>query len=117
MQIFSGIVQKGSTIASELGYPTANIPYEGDGASGVYAAKVKVGEEEYEAMVFADHVRHVLEAHVLDFSADLYGWKISIELLEKIRDRKKFKDNLVPQALIDADMARVRAYFKNAQRT
>lgn len=111
MMKFTGIVQKGSAIAKELGYPTANIPYEGSAASGVYAARVKVGEEEYEAMVFADYVRHVLEAHVLDFSADLYGWNISIELLGKIRDRKKFKDNMVPKELIEKDVTAVRAYF------
>ena len=111
MAKFTGIVQKGSAVAKELGYPTANIPYEDAIISGVYAARVKVGEEEYEAMVFADYVRHVLEAHLLDFSADLYGWNITIELLEKIRERKKFKDNMVPKELIEKDVAAVRAYF------
>ena len=112
MAKFTGIVQRGSALAKELGYPTANIPYEDTSISGVYAASVKVGEEEYEAMVFADYVRRVLEAHLLDFSADLYGWKITVELLEKIRDRKKFKDNIVPKELLEKDLAAVRAYFK-----
>jgi riboflavin kinase/FMN adenylyltransferase len=112
MDSYTGKVQKGTKIAARLGFPTINIPLHDSDASGVYAAKVKVGEEEYEAVAFADQVRNILEAHLLDFSADLYGWNVTIELLKKIRDRKKFKDNIVPKKLLEKDIAAVRTYFR-----
>ena len=110
---YSGIVQKGKQLGESLGFPTINIPLTDTEVSGVYAARVKVGEEEYDAVVFADQVRHLLEAHLLDFSADLYGWNVKIELLKKIRDRKKFSDNAAMRALIADDIAKVRVVLAN----
>ena len=110
---FSGIVQKGARRGTELGFPTINIPLEDVGVSGIYAAKVKVGEEEYEAAVFADAKRKVLEAYILDFSEDLYGWKVTIELLKKLRDAKNFSSEEELKKAIAHDIAVVRAFFKS----
>jgi len=109
--IHSGIVQKGDQRGEELGFRTANIPLADIQPSGVYAAKVKVGEEEFEAVVFADQVRHVLEAHILDFTADIYGWNVKVDLLKKIRDRKKFADDAALKRAIAQDITAVRQYF------
>lgn len=109
---YSGIVQKGEQIGTSLGFRTVNIPLRDAEVSGVYAARVKVGEEEYDAVAFADQVRHLLEAHLLDFDADLYGWNVKIELFKKIRDRKKFTDKSAMRAMIADDIVKVRAYFK-----
>ncbi len=111
MQTYIGIVQKGSRSAAALGYPTINIPLPDDGASGVYAALVKVGEEEYEAAAYVDRNKKVLEAHIFDFSKDLYGWSVRIQLLEKIREHRKFKSAKEQQETIDADIRAARAYF------
>ena len=108
---YSGIVQKGHQLGEEFGFPTVNISLADTEVSGVYAAKVKIGEEEYEAVAFADQVRKVLEAHILDFSADIYGWNVKIELLKKIRDRKKFSDTGELRKTITEDIVKVRAYF------
>jgi len=111
MGTYSGIVQKGKQEGEGLGFRTINIPLADAEPSGVYAAKVKVGEEEYEAVAFADQVRHVLEAHVIDFTADLYGWNVKIELLKKIRERKKFTDAAALKSAIAKDIEDVRQYF------
>lgn len=108
---YEGIVQKASERARALGYPTVNIVLSDEKVSGVYVARVKVGEEEYEAVVFADTVRKVLEAHLFDFSADLYGWNIRIELLKKIRGRKHFADDAAAHRAIAEDVRVVRQYF------
>jgi len=110
-EIFSGIVQKGAQRGTGLGFPTVNIPLHDDSISGIYAARVKVGEEEYEAAAYADQKRKLLEAHILDFSADLYGWNIRIELLKKMREQKKFSDDAKLREAIAEDIAAVRAYF------
>ena len=113
---YSGIVQKGAQRGMALGFPTVNIPLDDTSVSGIYAATVKVGEEEYEAAAYADQKRKLLEAHLLDFSADLYGWNIKIELLKKIRENKKFKDDASLRTAIVKDLIAVQAYFRNRER-
>ena len=79
--------------------------------SGIYVALVTVEGKTYQAAAFADHERSILEAHILDFSDDLYGKGITIELLEKIRDNKKFENDDTLRATIAEDVAKIRAYF------
>ncbi len=112
METHAGIVQQGSHRAEALGYPTINIPLTDEGVSGVYAALVKVGEEEYEAAAYADQKKKVLEAHILDFSKDLYGWNVKVRLMKKVREYKKFKSDTDQQESIDRDITAVRTYFK-----
>jgi len=111
MKVYTGIVEAGSKRAAALGYPTINIPLADTDVSGVFVALVKVGEEKYEAAAFADQRRKLLEAHLLDFAKDLYGWNVKIELLKKIRENKKFTDDETLRAAIAGDVAAVRAYF------
>ena len=111
MATYTGIVQKGHQEGDVLGFRTINIPLSDAEPSGVYAAKVKIGEEEYEAVAFADQVRHLLEAHIIDFTADLYGWNVKIELLKKMRDRKKFANRQALKEAIAQDIVHVRQYF------
>ena len=113
MSTYTGIVQKGAKRGKELGFPTANIALDDASVSGIYAAKVKVGDTEYKAAAFADQERKILEAHLLDFAGDLYGQSITIELLKKIRESALFTDDAVLRAAIAADIAKVREYFKN----
>ena len=50
----------------------------------------------------------LLEAHLFDFSGDLYGKKIQVEFVEKLRDEEKFEslDAMVQQIHRDAAQAR-----------
>ena len=109
---FSGKVQKGQKRGEALGYPTINIALDDGSVTGIYAALVKVGEEEYEAAAFADPKRKILEAHIYDFTEDLYGWKVTIKLLKKIRENKKFTDDTSLKNAIAGDINAVRAFFK-----
>ena len=110
-QRYTGIVQENSRRGTELGFPTINIPLGDDSLSGIYAAKVKVGEEKYWAAAYADQKRNVLEAHLLDLNKDLYGWNVTIELFEKIRETRQFKNDAELQKAIAEDIVAVRAYF------
>ena len=69
--------------------------------------------KECPAAAFADRERGILEAHILDFSDDLYGKAITIELLKKIRDNKTFKNDTGLRATIADDVVKIRAYFSN----
>ncbi|MEY4747261.1 MAG: hypothetical protein RLZZ416_310 [Candidatus Parcubacteria bacterium] len=112
---FSGVVKKGAGRGKELGYPTINIVLKDSAVSGIYAALVKVGDEKYPAAAYADPKREILEAHILDFDEDLYGWNVAIELLEKQRESKRFSDDAALRRQIAADIAAVRAYFEKAR--
>lgn len=112
MTIFKGVVQKGARRGAELGFPTANVPLADDSLSGVYAARVSVGGgAPLEAAVFADRERMILEAHILDFSGDLYGQAITIELFKKIREDKEFENDDALREAIAEDIRAVRAHF------
>ena len=98
MQIIEGVVVGGNRLGRKLGFPTANIALSDDFAveNGVYASKVVVDGEEYSAMTnigvrpSVDGSKRLLETHLFGFTGLLYGLKLRVELLEKIRDEKKF---------------------------
>ena len=108
---YSGIVQEGEKRGRALGYPTANIPLEANSVSGVYAATVTFRGKEYPSAVFADQKRKILEAHLLDFSDDMYGEVISVELGEKIRENRSFKDDMALREAIARDIQAIRKQF------
>ncbi len=112
MNIYTGIVQQGEKRASGLGFPTINISLEDTEVSGIYAAHVKIGGEEYAAAAFADPKRKLLEAYMLDFPPrELYGEEVTIELFEKIRGSEMFENDTKLRAAIAADIENVRKYF------
>lgn len=109
---YKGTVQKGRKRGTALGFPTINIPLEGEEVSGVYVANVRVGGEEFKAAAFADTTRHLLEAHLIDASPDLYGKEVTIELLKKIREHQSFPNDEVLRAAIADDVQKTRQFFE-----
>lgn len=108
---YEGVVQKGKRLASRLGFPTANIFFErGDRLSGIFAAKVFVEGKAYQAAAYVNKRRHMLEAHLFDFSGDLYGKHIEIELLKKMREDSLLVGSALRVA-IEGDIAKIREYF------
>ena len=55
-----------------------------------------------------DGIEPLLEAHLFDFDGDLYGKRIEVEFVAKLRDEERFPDlaSLVKQMRIDATRAR-----------
>ena len=95
-----------------LGYPTANIKAENI-EPGIYVARVRLDGAELSAVGFVDGSREVLEAHILDFSADIYGKQIDIELIKKIRGSKSFPNGAELKKAIAKDVRDVRIFFKD----
>jgi riboflavin kinase/FMN adenylyltransferase len=108
-----GPVNLGDQRGVELGFPTANISVPDDRlipGDGIYAAWAVVGEQEHQAAVnigtrptFAGADRRV-EAHLLDWSGDLYGQSIAIRFIARIRAETKFESAEALAAQIAADV-------------
>lgn len=109
----SGSVVRGAERGRTIGFPTANV--EGVRTvlprDGVYAGRAQVGAEWYAAGVnvglaptFADQERK-LEVHLIDFSGDLYGSRILVEFVERLRDTVRFEGVEELKAQLRQDIA------------
>lgn len=112
-----GRVVRGRQLGRELGFPTANLRFGGKAPalSGVYATWVHGVGDTPRASVSSlgtrptvAGVEPLLEAHLFDFAGDLYGRRIEVEFVAKLRDELKFPDlaSLTNQMHRDADQAR-----------
>ncbi|SMH28298.1 Riboflavin kinase [Rathayibacter oskolensis] len=126
--VVSGVVVPGDQRGRLLGFPTANLPLDdGDGrhggiTDGVYAgtvidetdgsshlAAVSVGRR---ASFYGRDGERLLEAHLLDFSGDLYGHAIRVELHVKLRPQRRYRgaEALVEQ--LQRDVAATRTWSR-----
>ncbi len=115
MLFYTGVIERGTSRATGLGFPTINISIaaESDAASGIYAARVFVEGAFYNAAAYANRRKRLLEAHLFNFSGDLYGREASIQLCEKMREDEFFEDEEKLVAAIIGDIERIRKYFEN----
>ena len=112
----SGKVVHGAKRGRELGYPTANVHmrHERPALSGVYAVKLDGLPSVANLGVRPTIVgvpKLLLEVHVLDFSADIYGRHVQVEFLHKIRDEMKFDSLDALKNQIAKDVAVARIFF------
>ena len=94
--IFSGTVIHGKKLGRTIGFPTANIKIKGDKLlpyAGVYAVRINLDQVEYYGMLNIDLNTFNPEVHIFDFSNDIYGKEIRIEIISFIREGKKM-DNI-----------------------
>jgi riboflavin kinase/FMN adenylyltransferase len=113
----SGSVTPGDGRGRQLGYPTANIVPDDSmkllPPDGVYAARAFVPEH-YAAVINLgvrptfNGKHRMLEAHLLDFNGDLYGRRISLELVDRLRGERRFRNSeaLISQIHRDGQRAR-----------
>ena len=115
-----GVVADGDQRGRELGFPTANVAVSSEiqlPADGIYAgwyqrpdgsrhpAAVSLGRR---PTFYEDADQSLLEAHLLDFSDDLYGEPARVEFVARLRGEERFEsvDDLVAQMERDCGDAR-----------
>ncbi|MCX8134525.1 MAG: bifunctional riboflavin kinase/FAD synthetase [Roseococcus sp.] len=114
-----GPVTQGDARGRTIGFPTANIPLGRhlEPARGVYAVRARLPEGRLVPGVAnigrrptlgGDPVSRV-EAHLFDFSGDLYGQELEVRLLHFLREERRFGDVAALSAQIAADAAAARA--------
>jgi riboflavin kinase/FMN adenylyltransferase len=110
-------VMRGRQLGRTLGFPTANLRFGGKTPplSGIFATRVHgVGAQPWPSVSSfgtrptVDGVEPLLEAHLFDFDGDLYGRRIEVEFVAKLREEEKFDTlpTLVEQMQRDAAQAR-----------
>jgi len=108
-----GVVVAGDQRGGTLGYPTANLAVDSQLVCprfGIYAgealghrAAVSIGTNPH----YGGRERRV-EPHLLDYSGDLYGRRLVVELWERLRDEAVFEseDALIAQIGLDVEATR-----------
>jgi len=123
-----GKVIRGLGLGRDLGYPTANMKLEAvpSPVAGVFAVQARIqGEGSWLNAVASLGRRPVVggkeflvEVHLFDFSADLYGLQLEVRFVEKIRAEEDFEsmDDLIVQMKKDEARARdILTRFKQAK--
>lgn len=105
-------VVSGNQLGRKLGFPTANmdITNRTDITNGVYRSLIVVDGVVYNAMSnvgvrpSVDGTGRWLETHIFNFHGDLYGKVLSVRLVEKIRDERKFASVAELRQQLEHDM-------------
>ena len=107
-----GVVVRGDQRGRELGFPTANLmctPHVAIPADGVYAAPDQPARQDIRRgrvigtnPTFAGR-QHRVEAYVLDFDGDLYGERVSLDFIARLRELRHYEgpEKLVQQIALD----------------
>lgn len=110
-----GKVVDGFKVGRKMDFPTANIeidyPDKLVPANGVYAVRIDLEDgHQYNGMLNIGHRPtlnrpndYCIETNIFDFSGNLYGKKLSVELIEYLRPEKKFTDTTALRAQLVAD--------------
>jgi len=113
----SGRVIRGRQLGRQLGYPTANVRLAAEPSplKGVFAIRARWANGGWHDGVANLGTRpavggegFLVEAHLFDFKGDLYGQKLEVEFMKKLRDETHFEDidDLVVQMREDERQAR-----------
>jgi len=112
----SGTVVHGRERGRTIGFPTANLNSltECLPPDGVYATRVILSDGAFSSITnigmrptFAEPAR-TIEAHIFDFDRDIYGAKIRLEIVERIRGERKFESGQALAAQIAEDLKRAK---------
>ena len=113
----SGQVVSGDKRGRALGFPTANLEVKPDQAvpgDGIYVTLAHVGDEWLPSVTniglrptFGGKKR-LVETYILNFDGDLYGKRLEVDLLGKLRDEKRFDtvEELKAQMKADVEQAK-----------
>jgi len=123
-----GEVIRGTGIGTKFRFPTANLktPNELIPRRGVYVTMLTVDGRRHRSVtnigfrptINTDNSAALsIETHVLDFKQDLYGKKINIEFLVRLRDERRFYGEQALIAQIQKDVGNARRYCHWLDRT
>jgi len=115
-----GTVTKGAQRGRQLGFPTANLQSENEllPPAGVYATTAAINGIEHPSVTnvglrptFGDVDTVQVETHLLDVDRDLYGARVRLSFVQRLRDERAFPDVDALREQIEADCRSARRLF------
>jgi riboflavin kinase/FMN adenylyltransferase len=116
----AGTIVEGRRRGRELGFPTANLRTDNEliPPHGVYATTLTVDGIVHAAITnvgvnptFGDHGATTIETHVLHYNRELYGQRVQLGFVQRLRDERRFDDVDALRAQIEADCRRAERLF------
>lgn len=114
-----GTVVEGAKRGRTLGFPTANINPDDENKliprNGVYFVRVNLNDKVYYGVAniglrptFNHAIKPITEVFIFDFDRDIYGEKLTLEFLSRLRNEIKFnsKEELENQIKLDVEKAK-----------
>ena len=118
-----GIVARGERVGRKIGYPTINLAPENElfPADGVYVTRIEVRsfERRFDSVtnigrrptVYEDFAT-TIETYVLDFNSNVYGERVRLFFLERLREERKFASVMALTEQIGRDIEASREFFR-----
>jgi riboflavin kinase/FMN adenylyltransferase len=113
----AGEVVRGAQRGRCLGFPTANLEVRAERAipaNGIYAVYTVLGKERYQGVANVgvrpsfDNGERTVEIYILDFEANIYGYDLVVEFVQRLRPEKRFTDIKDLTAQIEKDIVQAR---------
>lgn len=123
-----GTIQRGDRMGARLGWPTINVKPENElvPAGGVYVGRVRFPKlpATFDCVTnigtrptVYEHYNQVVEAHILGFSADVYGESVELSFWKRLREEKLFPNVMELSAQIGRDVETAREFFAVQRRS
>ncbi|MDO5695338.1 MAG: riboflavin biosynthesis protein RibF [Eubacteriales bacterium] len=122
----TGTVIKGHQLGRTIGIPTANLAWPTDKMmppKGVYAARVVHGQRQFDGVAnigvkptVSDDEQPLIEVNIFDFTGDIYGEVIRVELFHMIRPEQKFNSIRALSDRLYRDVSLSKEFFQTLQR-
>ncbi len=118
-----GIVERGNGVGRRLGFPTANLGVEAGKclpALGIYTSWLRVRGRWHPAATSVGYRptfggdRLTVEAHILDFDADIYGEWVRLAFSDRLREERMYPDEASLIAQMREDVAETRRRLDRA---
>ncbi|HSB37230.1 MAG TPA: bifunctional riboflavin kinase/FAD synthetase [Thermoanaerobaculia bacterium] len=117
-----GLVSRGDRVGHQIGVPTINLEPENElsPADGVYVTEIEIRSfgRRFTSVTnigrrptLYEEYRTTIETFVLDFSSDVYGERVRLFFLDRLREERKFPSVMELRAQIQRDIASTREYF------
>jgi riboflavin kinase/FMN adenylyltransferase len=118
----TGLIARGDRMGKRLGWPTINLAPENDLVpfDGVYASRVHFPSfpATFDAVTnigtrptVYENYQRVVESHILDFNADVYGETVELRFYRRLRDERTFPSMMELSAQIGRDVESARDVF------
>jgi riboflavin kinase/FMN adenylyltransferase len=118
--VLDGEIVEGRRRGRTIGFPTANLKTDNEllPPHGVYATTMTINGIVHAGITnvgrrptFGDTLETTIETHVLDYDGDLYGARVRLGFVQRMRDERRFDDVDALRAQIEADVRRAERLF------